>query len=69
MLCWTFTIHNALSNIYCVGGIRCCAGGLPYIAHFQLYVVLEVNMLCWRFTKHNTLSTNVVYKSLTSRPS
>ena len=34
-----FTIRNTLSNICCVGGKKCCVGGLPYTAHFQ-------NMLC-----------------------
>ena len=42
MLCRRFTIHNTLSNVCCVGSIRCCAGGLPYTTHFQMYVVLEV---------------------------
>ena len=34
-----FTMHNTLSNICCVGGIRCCVGNLPYTTHFQTYVL------------------------------
>ena len=35
-------MHNTLSNICCVGGIRCCVGGLPYTTHFQIYNVCFV---------------------------
>ena len=64
MLCWMFTIHNTLSNIFCVGGITCCVGCLPYTTHFQTYFVFEVlyvvlegyhtqhtlkYVLCWRY--------------------
>ena len=42
MFCWRFAIHNALSNICCVGGKTCFVGGLPYTMHFQTYVELEV---------------------------
>ena len=37
MLCCTFTIHNQLSNICCVGGKKKMC--LP---HFPMYVMLEV---------------------------
>ena len=30
MLCWRFIIDNIPSNICCVGGIKCCVGGMPY---------------------------------------
>ena len=35
-------MHNTLQNICCVGGIRCCVGGLPYTTHFQIYNVCFV---------------------------
>ena len=55
-------MHNTLSNICCVGGIRCCVGGLPYTTHFQIYNVCFVgSSRCVRdFTIRNTLSNNVV---------
>ena len=43
VVCWWFTIHNTLSNIFCVGGKPCYVGGLPCTTHFQTYFVLEVN--------------------------
>ena len=43
-------MHNTLSNICCVGVIRCCVGGLPYTTHFQIYNVCFVgsNRCCVR---------------------
>ena len=36
-------MHNTLSNICCVGGIRCCVGGLPqHIFKYTMCVLLEV---------------------------
>ena len=35
-------MHNTLSNICCVAGIRCCVGGLPYTTYFQIYNVCFV---------------------------
>ena len=51
-------MHNTLSNICCVGGIRCCVGGLPYTTHFQIYNACFVgSSRCVRgFTIRNTLS-------------
>ena len=51
-------MHNTLSNICCVGGIRCCVGGLPYTTHFQIYNVCFVgSSRCVRsFIIRNTLS-------------
>ena len=34
-------MHYTLSNICCVGGIRCCVGGLPYTTQFQIYNVCK----------------------------
>ena len=47
-------MHNTLSKICCVGGIRCCVGGLPYTTHFQIYNVCFVGSR--GFTIRNTLS-------------
>ena len=51
-------MDNTLSNICCVGGIRCCVGGLPYTTHFQIYNVCFVgsSVRFGGFTIHNTLS-------------
>ena len=35
-------VNHTLSNICCVGGFRCCVGGLPYTTHFQIYIVCFV---------------------------
>ena len=50
-------MHNTLSNICCVGGIRCCVGGFSH-THFQIYNVCFVgSSICVRgFTIRNTLS-------------
>ena len=48
MLCWRFTIHNTLSNIYCVGGKTCRVGGLPYTTHFHTRQAENMNLVIWK---------------------
>ena len=50
-LTWS-TIHNTVSNICCVRGKTCCVGGLPYITHFQIYIVLEVKHVALSLIDH-----------------
>ena len=56
MLCWKFTIHNTLSNICCVRGIKVLDVVLEVYTLSNICCVGGIRCCVGRFTIHNALS-------------